>query len=258
MYLLNFFLIVEWTKEHLYTFFARPNGKEKEVKKFFNWRILVIVILIVILCVMVKEYLKKEDELQTMPDISMKTEDANIEILNFDGVLDENEESKSNEISSKSDKILQTTAEVISGLSEKVELHATYYLSECYVQNNQEVKQGENILKYTNGTYLVAPYDCIITELNIPSENEECTNNHYVSISSSNTLAVKLKVDESKISKFYIGQSVIIKVSALDNKVFEGYITKISSTASNGKFTITAQFENDESVKLGMSSSVEI
>ena len=69
---------------------------------------------------------------------------------------------------------------------------------------------------------------------------------------------MKLKVDESKISKFYIGQSVIIKVSALDNKVFEGYITKISSTASNGKFTITAQFENDESVKLGMSSSVEI
>lgn len=142
-----------------------------------------------------KGVLKKEDELQNMPDISMQTEDANIEILNFDGVLDENKESTSNEILSKSEKILQTTAEVISGLSEKVELHATYYLSECYVQNNQEVKQGEIILKYTNGTYLVAPYDCIITEL---------------------------------------------------------------STASNGKFTITAQFENDESVKLGMSSSVEI
>ena len=36
------------------------------------------------------------------------------------------------------------------------------------VEEDDTVKKGENILKYSNGTYLVAPYDCVITEINIP------------------------------------------------------------------------------------------
>ena len=59
---------------------------------------------------------------------------------------------------------LKTNAEIKSALSENVELHATYYLEEIYVEENQFVEAGENILKYTNGTYLVAPYDCYITD----------------------------------------------------------------------------------------------
>lgn len=216
------------------------------MKKILDWRILFIIILVIILCVMLKLYFSDQDELT---DNVLDTVNQNIQTL---------EENKNTENTVKTSKILETTSEIISGMSEKVELHATYYLAECYVEANQEVKKGENILKYTNGTYLVAPYDCVITELNIPSQNEKCTNSHSISISSVNTLAVKIKVDESKISKLYIGQSVKIKVSALNEKKFEGYITKISSTASNGKFTVTVEFENDGNVKIGMSSEVEI
>ena len=38
----------------------------------------------------------------------------------------------------------------------------------------------------------------------------------------------------------------------------EGVITNISSSASNGKFTVTIEFGNDSNVLIGMSSEVTI
>ena len=64
------------------------------------------------------------------------------------------------------------------------------------VEEVDTVKKGENILKYTNGTYLVAPYDSVITEM--------------------------------------------------------------SNTASNGKFTVTVEFDNDGDVMLGMTAGINI
>ena len=73
---------------------------------------------------------------------------------------------------------VSSTSEVKSALIENVELHATYYLEETYVEANSFVAKGEKILKYTNGTYLKAPYDCYIVELNIPNEEGKCLNSH--------------------------------------------------------------------------------
>ena len=68
-----------------------------------------------------------------------------------------------------------------------------------HVEENSYVAKGEKILKYTNGSYLTAPYDCYIVELNIPSECEKCMNNHYVQIQSKNILTVSMKIDEKNI-----------------------------------------------------------
>ena len=152
---------------------------------------------------------------------------------------------------------LSGTSEVKSALIENVELHATYYLEETYVESNSYVEKGDKILKYTNGTYLTAPYDCYIVELNVPDEKGKCLNNHYVQIQSKNILTVSMKASEKNISKVNIGQEAEITVSALD-KTYKGYVTHIGSTASNGYFTIDIEFENDGNVKLGMSSSVQI
>lgn len=213
------------------------------MKKFFDWRILIIIILVVILGIMLKIYISNKDNSQ-ITNMSSPNRNEN------DMPYNTNNEDTS--------KILKTTSEIISELNEDVELHATYYLSKCYVETNQEVKKGENILKYTNGTYLVAPYDCIITKLNIPSESEKCTNKHYISISSTNALAVSFKVDESKINKISIGQSTKIEVSALEEKEIDGHITKISNTASNGQFTVIASFNNDGDLKIGMTANIEV
>ena len=59
------------------------------------------------------------------------------------------------------------------------------------VEEDDTVKKGENILKYTNGTYLVAPYDSVITEM-------------------------------SKINSVTLGQSASVSISAFEDKTLKG------------------------------------
>ena len=44
---------------------------------------------------------------------------------------------------------------------------------------------------------------------------------------------------------FYIGKIVKIKVLALNDREVEGIVTDITSTATNGRFTVTIEFDND-------------
>ena len=152
---------------------------------------------------------------------------------------------------------LSSNSEVKSALTENVELHATYYLSEVYVEEKQFVEKGTNILKYTNGTYLTAPYDCYIVELNLPDIEGKCLNSNYVQIESKNMLSVSMNVDETQIDKISVGTEATIEVTAI-NKEYTGYVTHIGSIANNGKFEVTIEFENDGSALIGMTSSVEI
>ena len=152
---------------------------------------------------------------------------------------------------------LNENSEITSAISENVELHATYYLSEIYVEEKQYVEKGTNILKYTNGTYLTAPYDCYIIELNLPEIEGKCLNSHYVQIESKNMLSVSMKVDETQINNINIGKEATIEVTAIDKK-YTGYITHIGSIATNGKFDVTIEFENDGNVMIGMTANVEI
>ena len=152
---------------------------------------------------------------------------------------------------------LNNSSEIMSALSENLELHTTYYLSEVYVEEKQFVKEGENILKYTNGEYLTAPYDCYILELNLPELEGQCLNNHYIQIESKNMLSVSMKVDETRINNINIGKEATIEAIATNQK-YTGYITHIGSVGSNGKYEVTIGFENDGNVMLGMTSNVEI
>ena len=211
------------------------------MKRKIDFRIVVIIILISIVTIMCYSYFKEDAQI---PDNVQKSRNN----INF--------ENYSNEETSTI--IVQTTSEIKSSLTENIQLHATYYLEESYVEVNQGIKAGENILKYTNGTYLVAPYDCIITKINIPGLEEKCTNEHYIEISSKNSLEVELKVDQTKINKLSLGQEAKIEIEALDNKEVVGNITNISNTASNGNFTVKVEFENDGQIMLGMTASVII
>ena len=152
---------------------------------------------------------------------------------------------------------ISSNSEIKSALTENLELHTTYYLSEVYVEKNQYVESGANILKYTNGEYLTAPYDCYVLELNIPEVGGKCVNNNYIQVESKNVLSVSMNVDETQIDKINIGDEATIEVTATDTK-YTGNVTHIGNTANNGKFEITIEFENDGNVKIGMTSKVEM
>lgn len=216
--------------------------------KKVDFRIIIIIILIIVEFVMCYLYFKN---INTSENMQLMDKDINFSKSNDSQEnISNNKETNSIQISS--------TAEVTSGLTEKLGLHATYYLEESYLQTNQLVKAGENILKYTNGNYLTAPYDCVITEINIPETSKKCTNEHYIQISSNNNLKVQLKIDEAKINNVKLGQEATVEILAYDEKTINGIVTNISSTATNGKFTVTVEFENDEDVRIGMTATVTL
>jgi multidrug resistance efflux pump len=239
---------------------------KKHKKLIIALIVIVLIVSIVIFFIIKSKKTKSFGEMQGgMPQFETDGMDEN-NIKDF-GQMSENEtddmDETSKEMSAKIDKqaesttTLKTTAEVKSALTEKKELHATYYLEEVYVEANDFVKKGENILKYTNGTYLVAPYDCYIIQLNVPDLEGEVLNNHYVEISSSNSLMVTMNVDETNIEKISVGLEAKVEVTSL-GKTYEGYVTHVASTGSNGKFEIEIEFENDGDIKIGMTGTVSI
>lgn len=183
----------------------------------------------------------------------------NNSIENFQNVTRNKSINNSNSKEQKEEKkiTLKVNSEVKSALVEQIEPHASYYLEEVCIEENQYVEKGSNILKYTNGTYLSAPYDCVVTKLNLPELEGKILNSHYVEISSNNVLATTINVDEEKINQVKVGLEAKIKISTLE-KEYSGYITKVASTASNGKFEVIVEFENDGNIKLGMTASVEM
>ena len=185
-----------------------------------------------------------------------KTDSKSKDFKNF-AQMKQSKTSKSNNSDENNTTTVSSSSEVKSALIENIELHATYYLKKVYVENNSYVAKGEKILKYTNGTYLTAPYDCYIVELNVPEIKGKCLNSHYIKIQSKNMLAVSMKVSETKINKVSIGDEAKITIPALE-KEYKGYVTHIGSSASNGKFTIDIEFENDGEIKLGMTATTEI
>ena len=156
---------------------------------------------------------------------------------------------------------ISASGEIKTTFEEKLELHTTYYFSEIYVEKNQYIDAGTKILKYSNGTYLTAPCNCVITEINTPDSGSLCTSQNYITIEGTDTLTTTVSVSEDKLSKISIGQEAQITVEAL-NKTYTGYVTNISSTAtysSNGsKFNVTIEFDNDSKALIGMTGKTDI
>ena len=157
---------------------------------------------------------------------------------------------------------MSNSSSIESALIENIELHATYYYKEMYFEENEYIAEGENILKYTNGTYLKAPYNCVITEISIPEEEKQCTNSHYITIQSTDILTMSLTVDEDELDTVYIGQEAQISVDVIEDKTYTGYVTKVSNIAtyssSGSKFDVTVEFENDGQISIGMSATCNV
>lgn len=156
---------------------------------------------------------------------------------------------------------LSSSGEIESSLDEKLNLHASYYFEELLVDENVYIEEGTNIVEYTNGTYLTAPYDCVIISTNLPNEDEVCTTSHYVEVKSIDSLSMNLSVSETDINKIEIGDIVDITITATNEKL-EGYITSISEvgtySSSGSYFSAKVTFENNGNLKIGMSASCDI
>ena len=122
---------------------------------------------------------------------------------------------------------LTAPGEVKSEKEETLKLNTKYYYSTICAEENEKVKKGANLLKYSNGTYLKAPYDCVVISSDLPDEDEVCTTSNYVEVQSLHTLSMELNISETDINKVSIGDVVDITLTS-GGDVVEGNITSIS------------------------------
>lgn len=156
---------------------------------------------------------------------------------------------------------LSSSGQVSSGLTENQYLHTGYYFEEMLVEENVLIEEGTNIIEYTNGTYLTAPYDCVVIGTNLPNEDEICSSSHYIQISSTETLCMSLSVSETDINKIEVGDTVDITMTASGEEI-QGFITSVSEvgnySSSGSYFTAVVTFNNNGNQKIGMSATCEI
>lgn len=182
-----------------------------------------------------------------------------------------NEEMKNIEIVSEKEAVaskntiistLTAPAEVASSVEEKLSLNTSYYFLTMCVENEEVVKKGENILKYTNGKYLVAPYDCVVISYNVPTVKNKAEESHYVQIASLEDLYININISEDQIKSIEEGQEVSIIANYDKEKNYTGTVTKINEigtrSTSGTNFAAIASVKNDGSLKLGMLVNSEV
>lgn len=215
------------------------------MKKKISPIAIAIVVLVVILAIIIYLYVKPEGS-TTNNVTTAETSDGTQETVSSIQTIENT---------------LSSSGQIESSLDEKLSLHASYYFEELLVDENVYIEEGTNIVEYTNGTYLTAPYDCVIISTNLPNEDEVCTTSHYIEIKSIDSLSMNLSVSETDINKIEIGDTVDITITATNEKL-EGYITSISEvgnySSSGSYFTAKVTFENNGNLKIGMSASCEI
>lgn len=91
---------------------------------------------------------------------------------------------------------------------EKLTLNTSYYFLNMCVEEEEFVKKGANLLKYTNGTYLTAPYDCVVMSYSVPTAKDVCTSGNYVYIASLEDLYMDINITEEQINKISIGKKL--------------------------------------------------
>lgn len=157
---------------------------------------------------------------------------------------------------------LSSSGEVSYSDTEKLELKTTKYFKTMCVEEDDIVSKGEKILKYSDGTYLKASYDCLISSYSVPDTGDKCTSSNYVEVKNLEDMVMNLSITESDINKVKKGQEVTIKVSAIEDKTYTGKIKSVdgigSYSSSGTTFAAVVSFENDGNVKPGMSATCSI
>lgn len=159
-------------------------------------------------------------------------------------------------------KTLTSSGQIEVAETEKISLSTSKYFKTMCVEEDDTVKEGENILKYTNGTYLKATKDCVIASYSVPETGEKCTSSNYIEVQYLDTLNLNLSINESEIQSIKEGQKVEITLTADESKKYTGEITKIDSigtyATSGSTFNSTVEIKNDGNIKIGMTASSTI
>ena len=132
---------------------------------------------------------------------------------------------------------------------------------QVYVTEEQEVTEGEKLMRLSNGETLKASFDGRVNEIFVEVGDSVNSGASLIQIVDFNNMKVSLRVDEYGISDVYVGQKCKVTVKALD-LTFDSQLTHInrisSSSGSTAYYTVTAELAVTGDVLPGMQATVTI
>jgi len=159
-------------------------------------------------------------------------------------------------------KSITSSGQIEASKTEKLSLNTSYYYSTILVEEDDIVKKGEKIVKYTNGKYLTAPYDLVIVSTSLPNKGKKASSSNYIEVSNIQNVIVNISINESEIPNISTGDNVEIVLTSDSSKKYNGEISKISSvgtySSSGSTFQAIVSLKNDGNIKVGMSVSCTI
>jgi len=157
---------------------------------------------------------------------------------------------------------LTGAGELETGESQTIYLNTDKKFKLTCVEVQDVVEKGQPLIQYTDGSYLKAPFDCVVTALSIPTASSKVTSANYVTVYAVDTLILSINVSEADIEQVSVGQEVQIIPNKDETMTYLGQIAYISgvATRSNGfnQFEAKISFENDGQLKVGMSATCSI
>ncbi len=222
--------------------------------------------------------------------------DAKVVVSNKNGSLTEGMRasislklSTGEKVTSLSEGVLEVFSKksIVSPVSGKIE--------KVFVENGQKVKMDSLLLKFSTDDIemqikqldlkieeiksqieaakddlknfkILSPINGKIADLNLQDGDVVSAGQLICSVYDPKHLAINAQVEELDILKIKPGQKVNIKLDAVEstkNKPIEGYVAEISEKAqvdnsSISKFVVKIEFENNNSIKIGMHAEAEI
>jgi len=130
-----------------------------------------------------------------------------------------------------------------------------------YVAEGDSVKQGDKLMRLSDGEVLKADFDGEVNDITVAEGDDVSANASLIQVVDFSNLEVSIRVDEYSVSKLSVGQACTITVTALGT-TFDSTITHINRISSGNNssvyYTATAQFSGTETVLPGMKVTVEI
>ena len=138
---------------------------------------------------------------------------------------------------------------------------ASTTVRKVYVEAGQDVSEGDNLIRLSNGDSFKAEFDGRVNSLSVAEGDEVTGGDALVQVADFTHLKVSFRVDEYDISDVAVGQACSVTVTATEQK-FESEIASIDYISSAGGsvayYTAVAYVDVDEGVYPGMQTTVTI
>ena len=164
------------------------------------------------------------------------------------------------------------------------------YLGMC-VEEGDQVREGQHLISYSDGTYTDAPAAGVVIEVEAPETGSVADDSDMVVLDYTDELLLSITVPEEEINLVEEGDDAQITVNADTSKTYEGKVASIkalsvtqiseiedssqeseevsspsdTSGSSSGNtsnqsasYTVKLKLENDGNLKLGMSASCTV